>query len=60
MFPLHVCVDNSENLGELIEEIEALKDTLLQQSNYLSRFGHTPHSSGYWYYVPPYQDVSLV
>ncbi|XP_053337253.1 centriolin [Clarias gariepinus] len=48
--------DNSGNLDELIEEIEALRDTLLQQSNYLSSFERTPHRGGYWYYVPPYQD----
>ncbi|MCI4392552.1 hypothetical protein PGIGA_G00147150 [Pangasianodon gigas] len=48
--------DNSGNLEELIEEIEALRDTLLQQSSYLSNFARTPHSGGYWYYVPPYQD----
>ncbi|XP_027001490.2 centriolin isoform X2 [Tachysurus fulvidraco] len=47
--------DNSGNLDELIEEIEALRDTLLQQSNYLSSFVHTTPSSGCWYYVPPYQ-----
>lgn len=60
MLPLHAFIDNSENLDELIEEIEALRDTLLRQSKYLSSFGHTPHSGGYWYYVPLYQDVSLV
>ncbi|MCJ8746782.1 hypothetical protein PDJAM_G00145640 [Pangasius djambal] len=48
--------DNSGNLEELIEEIEALRDTLLQQSHYLSNFSRAPHSGGYWYYVPPYQD----
>ncbi|GAA6098348.1 centriolin isoform X4 [Tachysurus ichikawai] len=47
--------DNSGNLDELIEDIEALRDTLLQQSNYLSSFVRTTPSSGYWYYVPPYQ-----
>ncbi|KAK3514212.1 hypothetical protein QTP70_009471 [Hemibagrus guttatus] len=47
--------ENSGNLDELIEEIEALRDTLLQQSNYLSSFVRTTHSSGCWYYVPPYQ-----
>ncbi|XP_060739295.1 centriolin isoform X2 [Tachysurus vachellii] len=47
--------DNSGNLDELIEEIEALRDILLQQSNYLSSFVHTTPSSGCWYYVPPYQ-----
>ncbi|XP_053530297.1 centriolin isoform X2 [Ictalurus punctatus] len=44
--------DNNGNLEELIEEIETLRDSLLQQSSYLSRFGHTPHSGGCWYYVP--------
>ncbi|KAF4074479.1 hypothetical protein AMELA_G00239790 [Ameiurus melas] len=48
--------DNSGNLEELIEEIETLRDSLLQQSSYLSRFGHTPHSGGCWYYVPADQD----
>ncbi|XP_058231272.1 centriolin isoform X2 [Hemibagrus wyckioides] len=47
--------ENSGNLDELIEEIEALRDTLLQQSNYLSSFVRTTHGSGCWYYVPPYQ-----
>lgn len=60
MLTLHVYIDNSENLDELIEDIEALRDTLLQQGNYLSSFGHTRHNGGYWYYVPPYQDVSQV
>lgn len=60
MLPLHACIDNSGDLDELIEEMEALRNVLLQQSNYLSRFGCPPQSSGYWYYVSPYQNVSLV
>ncbi|XP_060762870.1 centriolin isoform X3 [Neoarius graeffei] len=48
--------DNSGDLDELIEEMEALRNVLLQQSNYLSRFGCPPQSSGYWYYVSPYQN----
>ncbi|XP_035385625.1 centriolin isoform X1 [Electrophorus electricus] len=48
--------DNSENLEELLEEIEALRGTLLQHSNYLSRCSEVPRSRGYWYYVPPYQN----
>ncbi|KAL7836778.1 hypothetical protein AOLI_G00280620 [Acnodon oligacanthus] len=48
--------DNSGNLDELLEEIEALRDTLLQQNNYLSSFVDAPHNRGYWYYVPPNQN----
>uniref|UniRef100_A0A4W4HMA7 Centriolin n=1 Tax=Electrophorus electricus TaxID=8005 RepID=A0A4W4HMA7_ELEEL len=59
-FPFLMRVDNSENLEELLEEIEALRGTLLQHSNYLSRCSEVPRSRGYWYYVPPYQNVSYV
>ncbi|XP_017546672.1 centriolin isoform X3 [Pygocentrus nattereri] len=48
--------DNSGNLEELLEEIEALRDTLLQQNNYLSSFVDSPHNRGCWYYVPPNQN----
>lgn len=53
-----VCVDNSVSMEELLEEIEALKDTLLQQNNYLSSFANPPRNGRYWHYVPPYQNVS--
>ncbi|XP_072521346.1 centriolin isoform X2 [Salminus brasiliensis] len=48
--------DNSGNLEELLEEIEALRETLLQQNDYLSSFMNTPRKRGHWHYVPPYQN----
>ncbi|XP_062873585.1 centriolin isoform X2 [Trichomycterus rosablanca] len=48
--------DNRGNLEDLLEEIEALRDTLLQQSNYLSSFGQTSHNGGHWYYIPANQN----
>lgn len=50
--------DNRGNLEELTEEIEALTDTLKQQSHYLSSFSQTSHNGGQWYYIPPNQNVS--
>ncbi|XP_066510889.1 centriolin-like isoform X2 [Hoplias malabaricus] len=48
--------DNSGHLQDILEEIEALRDTLLQQNNYLSGFVNAPRNEGQWYYVPPNQN----
>ncbi|KAG9261917.1 centriolin [Astyanax mexicanus] len=48
--------DKSGNLEELLEEIDALRDTLLQQNDYLSSFMDAPRNRGHWHYVPPYQN----
>ncbi|XP_073807662.1 centriolin isoform X4 [Danio rerio] len=46
---------NNINLDELLEEIGALKETLLQQNNFLSSLGDPSPNTGYWYYVPSNQ-----
>nr|XP_055056552.1 centriolin isoform X4 [Misgurnus anguillicaudatus] len=48
---------NNENLQELLEEIGALREKLLQQNNYLSSLGHPRPNTGYWYYVPSNQNA---
>ncbi|XP_051516853.1 centriolin isoform X2 [Myxocyprinus asiaticus] len=48
---------NNGNLEELLEEIGALRETLMQQNNYLSSLGDPMPNTGYWYYVPPTQNV---
>ncbi|XP_056313140.1 centriolin [Danio aesculapii] len=46
---------NNINLDELLEEIGALRETLLQQNNFLSSLGDPIPNTGYWYYVPSNQ-----
>ncbi|XP_057176790.1 centriolin isoform X1 [Triplophysa rosa] len=48
---------NNENLQELLEEIGALRETLLQQNNFLSSLGDPSPNAGYWYYVPSNQNA---
>lgn len=48
---------NNENLEELLEEIGALRDTLLQQNNFLSSLGDPLPNTGYWYYLPSNQNA---
>ncbi|KAA0716324.1 Centriolin Centrosomal protein 1 [Triplophysa tibetana] len=42
---------NNENLQELLEEIGALRETLLQQNNFLSSLGDPSPNAGYWFIV---------
>ncbi|KAJ8413878.1 hypothetical protein AAFF_G00064760 [Aldrovandia affinis] len=44
--------DNRGDLEELVEEIGALRDTLAQQSSFVSNLGDPLRSRGCWYYVP--------
>ncbi|XP_067294103.1 centriolin isoform X2 [Pseudorasbora parva] len=48
---------NNVNLEELLEEIGALRETLLQQNNFLSSLGDPLPNTGYWYYVPSNQNA---
>ncbi|XP_051980347.1 centriolin-like [Xyrauchen texanus] len=48
---------NNGSLEELLEEIGALRETLMQQNNYLSSLGNPMPNTGYWYYVPPTQNA---
>lgn len=48
---------NNGNLEELLEEIGALRETLLQQNNFLSSLGDPLPNTGYWYYVPSNQNA---
>ncbi|XP_051962276.1 centriolin [Xyrauchen texanus] len=48
---------NNGNLEELLEEIGALRETLMEQNNYLSSLGDPMPNTGYWYYVPPTQNA---
>ncbi len=52
-----VCLANNVNLEELLEEIGALRETLLQQNNFLSSLGDPLPNTGCWYYVPSNQNV---
>jgi len=52
-----VCLANNGNLEELLEEIGVLRETLLQQNNFLSSLGDPLPNTGYWYYVPSNQNV---
>nr|XP_023665341.1 centriolin isoform X3 [Paramormyrops kingsleyae] len=44
--------DTSGNLDELMAEISALRNTLSQQSNFVSNLEGSPGGRGFWYYVP--------
>uniref|UniRef100_A0A673ILC1 Centriolin n=1 Tax=Sinocyclocheilus rhinocerous TaxID=307959 RepID=A0A673ILC1_9TELE len=44
------CLANNVNLEELLEEIGALRETLLQQNNFLSSLGDPLPNTGCWYY----------
>ncbi|ROL42576.1 Centriolin [Anabarilius grahami] len=48
---------NNGNLEELLDEIGALRETLLQQNNFLSSLVDPLPNTGYWYYVPSNQNV---
>ncbi|XP_043095142.1 centriolin isoform X3 [Puntigrus tetrazona] len=48
---------NNVNLEELLEEIGALRETLLQQNNFLSSLGDPLPNTGCWHYVPPNQNA---
>ncbi|XP_016341825.1 centriolin-like [Sinocyclocheilus anshuiensis] len=48
---------NNGNLEELLEEIGALRETLLQQNNFLSSLGDPLPNTGCWYYVPSNQNA---
>ncbi|KAG1957201.1 centriolin [Pimephales promelas] len=48
---------NNGNLEELLEEIGVLRETLLQQNNFLSSLGDPLPNTGYWYYVPSNQNA---
>uniref|UniRef100_A0A672KSY6 Centriolin n=2 Tax=Sinocyclocheilus grahami TaxID=75366 RepID=A0A672KSY6_SINGR len=48
---------NNVNLEELLEEIGALRETLLQQNNFLSSLGDPLPNTGCWYYVPSNQNA---
>ncbi|XP_042580752.1 centriolin-like isoform X3 [Cyprinus carpio] len=48
---------NNVNLEELLEEIGALKETLLKQNNFLSSLGDPLPNTGCWYYVPSNQNA---
>uniref|UniRef100_A0A8C2F291 Centriolin n=1 Tax=Cyprinus carpio TaxID=7962 RepID=A0A8C2F291_CYPCA len=52
-----VCLANNVNLEELLEEIGALKETLLKQNNFLSSLGDPLPNTGCWYYVPSNQNA---
>uniref|UniRef100_A0A671KF59 Centriolin n=1 Tax=Sinocyclocheilus anshuiensis TaxID=1608454 RepID=A0A671KF59_9TELE len=52
-----VCLANNVNLEELLEEIGALRETLLQQNNFLSSLGDPLPNTGCWYYVPSNQNA---
>uniref|UniRef100_A0A8C1GB36 Centriolin n=1 Tax=Cyprinus carpio TaxID=7962 RepID=A0A8C1GB36_CYPCA len=52
-----VCLANNINLEELLEEIGALKETLLKQNNFLSSLGDPLPNTGCWYYVPSNQNA---
>lgn len=52
-----VCLANNGNLEELLDEIGALRETLLQQNNFLSSLVDPLPNTGYWYYVPSNQNV---
>ncbi|KAG9354507.1 hypothetical protein JZ751_001217 [Albula glossodonta] len=43
---------NRGNLEELVEEIGALRDTLAQQSSFVSNLGDSHRTRGCWYYFP--------
>ncbi|XP_026068094.1 centriolin-like isoform X2 [Carassius auratus] len=45
------------NLDELLEEIGALRETLLKQNNFLSSLGDPLPNTGCWYYVPSNQNA---
>lgn len=45
-------VDTSGNLDELMAEISALRNTLSQQSDFVSNLEGSPGGRGFWYYVP--------
>ncbi|XP_069039459.1 centriolin isoform X3 [Lepisosteus oculatus] len=44
--------ENSGNLEELVQEIGALRDTLAQQSDFVSSLSDPFSRKGYWYYMP--------
>ncbi|KAK9974259.1 hypothetical protein ABG768_022365 [Culter alburnus] len=48
---------NNGNLEELLDEIGALRETLLQQNNFLSSLVDPLPNTGYWYYVPSNQNA---
>ncbi|XP_059403396.1 centriolin isoform X2 [Carassius carassius] len=48
---------NNGDLEELLEEIGALRETLLQQNNFLSSLGDPPPNTGCWHYVPSNQNA---
>ncbi|XP_052447896.1 centriolin isoform X2 [Carassius gibelio] len=48
---------NNGDLEELLEEIGTLKETLLQQNNFLSSLGDPPPNTGCWHYVPSNQNA---
>ncbi|XP_042612747.1 centriolin isoform X3 [Cyprinus carpio] len=48
---------NNGNLEELLEEIGALRETLLQQNNFLSSLGDPLPNTGCWHYVPSNQNA---
>ncbi|KAK2911620.1 hypothetical protein Q8A67_003753 [Cirrhinus molitorella] len=48
---------NSGNLEELLEEIGALRETLVQQNNFLSSLADPLPNTGCWYYVPSNQNA---
>ncbi|XP_050965080.1 centriolin isoform X2 [Labeo rohita] len=48
---------NNVNLEELLEEIGALRETLLQQNNFLSSLADPLPNTGCWYYVPSNQNA---
>ncbi|XDV20098.1 hypothetical protein PO909_025480 [Leuciscus waleckii] len=48
---------NNGNLEELLEEIGVLRETLLQQNNFLASLGDPLPNTGYWYYVPSNQNA---
>uniref|UniRef100_A0A672NRV6 Centriolin n=1 Tax=Sinocyclocheilus grahami TaxID=75366 RepID=A0A672NRV6_SINGR len=52
-----VCLANNGNLEELLEEIGALRETLLLQNNFLSSLGDPLPNTGCWYYVPSNQNA---
>ncbi|XP_048849326.1 centriolin isoform X2 [Brienomyrus brachyistius] len=52
--------DTSGNLDELMAEISALRNTLSQQSNFVSNLEGYPGGRGFWYYVPSPPNPSSV
>ncbi|XP_073696104.1 centriolin [Garra rufa] len=48
---------NNGNLEELLEEIGALRETLVQQNNFLSSLADPLPNTGCWYYVPSNQNA---